>query len=115
MNKPKRMSKIKAALHEHLKTTSKLRKNSFDRAFHNAIYRLGPQCLVSVIDFDDKRYKSFIGLPGYPRDYIGEDKRAVRVHSRMGDIDYIVVHDEEVTTKQCHLLVHGLGDRKSVV
>ena len=127
------MTKIKAALHEHLKTSSKLREDSFNLALDRAIYRLGEQSLFSVVDFDDKRYKKFIELQKlksieiqYPDfsdkgcftnnmkvelniSYIGDDKRAMRIWGLGGALDILCIHGEEVPTRQGHLLVLGLG------
>jgi len=103
------MKKIKAALHEHLKTSSKLKKGSFDKAIEYAIWRLGFHCIFGIADFDDKRYKHFIEMDGFDREYIGEDRRAVRIKSYGDNVDVGIVHGEEVPTKQGHLLVKGLG------
>jgi len=103
------MAKIKAALHEHLRTGSGLGERDFDKTIFTADYRLGHQSMFGVVDFDDKRYKRFIELPGMDRAYVGDDKRAIRLRDK-GDVwDISCVHGEEVPTKQGHLLVLGLG------
>ena len=102
---------MKAALHEHLKTSSKLNDFSFNYAINLAKKRLGSECVFGVIDFNDKRYDKFIGLPGYKRYYIGEDKRAIKAVNSLDNLNAIVVHGEEVPTKQGHVLVIGLGSK----
>jgi len=103
------MVRIKAALHEHLKTSSKIEGLSFNRVVDLARSRLGAECLFSVVDFDDMRYKSFISKQGYEREYIGEDRRGVRIFDQVRRLEVACVHGEEVPTKQGHLLVLGLG------
>jgi len=97
------MAKVRAALHEHLRTSSKLKKGCFNKIFGLANKRLGSNGIFSLVDFDDKRYKYLIGLQGYDRNYIGEDRRAIKAYG------VVCVHGEEVPTKQGHLLVIGLG------
>ena len=103
---------MKAALHEHLQTSSKLDDFSFNYAINLAKERLGLECAFGVIDFNDKRYHSFINLLGYEREFIGEDKRALRVLNLLDNLNIIVVHGEEVPTRQGHVLVMGLGSEQ---
>lgn len=101
---------MKADLHNHLRTSSNIRKSDFNKAINLATERLGRNCMFGIVDFADRRYQHFIELSSrFDREYIGKDKRGVRVYNREEDLNVVVVHGEEVPTKQGHLLVMGLG------
>ncbi len=99
------MTKLRADLHNHLRTSSNLQPEDFNRAIDIARERLGPDGTFSIANFGDKRYEKFAGLRGYERVYVGENNSAVYVPSKK----VLVVKAQEVPTKQGHLLVLGLG------
>ncbi len=96
---------IKAALHEHLRTSSNLKPEDFNKAVDIARRRLGAGGVFALVNFADKRYEHFIESSGYERAYVGEKRNAVYVPEK----DILVVKGQEVPTKQGHLLVLGLG------
>ena len=97
--------KSKASLHEHLRTSSNLQPEDFNQAIDLAAARLGDHGIFALTNFEDKRYEYFTSLPGYSRDYIGENHSAIYIPEKQ----ILVVKAQEVPTKQGHLLVLGLG------
>lgn len=97
---------IKADLHTHLRTGSIFNKRDFNRAIDLAAKRLGTQegAAFALVNFEDKRYEQFIGLPGYEREYVGPDRNAIYIPKKK----VLVVKGQEMPTKQGHLLVLGL-------
>jgi hypothetical protein len=96
--------KSKASLHEHLRTSSDLKPEDFNRAIDVA-NRLGEYGIFAMTNFDDIRYEHFTSLRGYNRNYIGENQNAIYVP----DKKVLVIKAQEVPTKQGHLLALGLG------
>ena len=97
--------KVKADLHNHLKSSSRLDDSYFNLAIDIASERLGPGGTFGMINFDDKRYERFIRSHGYERVYVGENRNAVYVPEK----DILIVKGQEVPTQQGHLLILGLG------
>jgi hypothetical protein len=99
--------RIKADLHTHLRTSSRIRQGDFNRLVDVASQRFGQGDggIVGVVNFNDRRYEHLIGLEGYERDYFGSNKNGVYVPSK----DILIVKGQEIPTKQGHLLVLGLG------
>ncbi len=97
--------KVRADLHNHLRTLSNLRQKDFNIIIDLARQRLGENGIFAFVNFNDKRYERFIGLKGYERDYIREDRTAVYVPEKQ----VLVVKGQEIPTKQGHLLVLGIG------
>ena len=67
------MTKVKADLHNHLRTSSILRNEDFNQAIDLASKRLGSSGIFAMVNFYDKRYENFISLKGYNRDSLGEN------------------------------------------
>ncbi len=99
-----RESRMKADLHNHLRTSDRLYDEDFNRAVDKAQERLGYSSAIAMVNFADQRYEEFIALKGYSRDYIGESKNAVYV-PRKG---VLFIKGQEIPTKQGHVLVLGL-------
>ena len=99
------MAKVKADLHNHLRTSSILRNEDFNQAIDLASKRLGSSGIFAMVNFYDKRYENFISLKGYNRDSLGENANGIYIP----DKDVAVVKGQEIPTKQGHLLVLGLG------
>jgi hypothetical protein len=99
------MIKVKADLHNHLRTRDTFKDEDFNKAIDRASKKLGRGGIFGLINFNDERkYEEFIGLKGYyERDYLGENKNGIYVR------DNYVVKGQEVQTKEGHLLVLGLG------
>ncbi len=99
------MEKIKADLHNHLRTSSILEDSDFNNSIDAAYKKLGNGACFGLINMHDRRYEKFADLKGYDREYIGENKNAIYIPEK----DVLVVRGQEVATKQGHLLVLGLG------
>lgn len=97
--------KVKADLHNHLRTSSNLQQRDFNLAIDTARQRLDENGIFALVNFADRRYEQFIGLPGYERIYLGDKKQGVYVPEKR----VLVVKGEEIGTRQGHLLVLGLG------
>ncbi|MEK6824170.1 MAG: PHP-associated domain-containing protein [Nanoarchaeota archaeon] len=97
--------KIKADLHNHLRTSSILEDSDFNNSIDFASKKLGSGACFGLINMHDRRYEKFSALKGYEREWIGENKNAVYIPEK----DVLIVRGQEVTTKQGHLLVLGLG------
>ena len=99
------MVKVKADLHNHIRTRSPLKEEFFNKTINKARRRLGPGGVWALINFSDSRYETFAGLRGYNR-----------INLRSGiyvpEKDILVVKGQEVPTKQGHLLVLGLEKDK---
>ena len=104
----KNMTKVKADLHNHLKTSNIFKDKDFNRAIDAAYKRLGPGGIFEIVNFNDRRYEEFSNLKGYERVYIGESNNGFYVPEK----DIIVVKGQEVPTQKGHLLVLGLGSNK---
>jgi hypothetical protein len=95
---------INADLHNHLRTSSRIRFRDFNRAVDVASSRLGKGGLVGIVNFSDSRYEDFVNCPGYEREPLGEDYNGVYVPEK----DIYFVKGQEVPTKQGHLLILGI-------
>ncbi|MFA5857040.1 MAG: hypothetical protein WC867_06775 [Candidatus Pacearchaeota archaeon] len=98
------MNKIKADLHNHLRTSSRNYQNDFNKTIDITSSRLGPGGVIGLINFSDKRYESFIDLNGYERVFIGENKNGIYIPEK----NVLVIKGQEVPTKLGHVLVLGL-------
>ena len=101
------MSKVKADLHNHLRTSSRYSEGDFNRAIDIALRKLGEGAVFGVVNFHDRRYEHFINLPGYERQNLGDNKNGIYVPEK----DIYVVKGQEVPTQEGHLLVFGIGER----
>src|SRR3989344_1370623 len=99
------MAKVKADLHNHLRTSSRSYDVDFNRAIDIATRRLGDGAIFGVVNFADKRYEHFTGLRGYERVYVGEKNNGIYVPQQ----NVLVIKGQEVPTNECHILVFGLG------
>ena len=99
------MAKVKADLHNHLRTSSRSYDADFNRAVDIATKRLGVGAIFGVVNFADKRYEHFTGLRGYERVYVGEKNNGVYVPQQ----NVLVIKGQEVSTNEGHILVIGLG------
>ncbi len=97
--------KIKADLHNHLRTTSIFREGDFNKAVDRAARKLGENGLFAMVNFCDRRYEDFVNLRGYDRVPLGEDRNGFYVP----DKKVLIVKGQEVPTKQGHMLAVGLG------
>ena len=97
--------KIRADLHNHLRTSSILKNSDFNNSINSASKKLGPDACFGLINMHDRRYEKFADLKGYEREWIGDSKNGIYIPEK----DVLVVRGQEVTTKQGHLLVLGLG------
>lgn len=95
--------RIRADLHNHLRTRSTWKEGDFNRAINITRKRLGQGGIFGLVNFSDNRYETFSELSGYDRAAVDED-RAIYVPGK----DVIVVKGQEVPTQQGHLLVLGL-------
>lgn len=98
------MEKIKADLHNHLRTSSILENSDFNNSIDVACKKLGSGACFGMINMHDRRYEKFADLKGYDREWIGDNKNAIYIPEK----DVLVIRGQEVTTKQGHLLVLGL-------
>jgi hypothetical protein len=99
---------VKADLHNHLRTSSNLSDSDFNATINTSLRRLGPEGIVGLVNFDDKRYEQFINLKGYERTYVGEKSNGIYAYApRQRGI--FVIKGQEVPTQEGHLLVFGLG------
>ncbi|MEK6800943.1 MAG: hypothetical protein AABY05_03345 [Nanoarchaeota archaeon] len=104
------MVAVKADLHNHLRTSSNIKKSDLNHAVDVAGKRLGSHGIIGLVNFSDKRYEMAICSPGYERDYLGTNRNGVRVYGDKGTV--IIVKGQEFPTKQGHLLVLGLEAEK---
>lgn len=98
------METIRADLHNHLRTSDRLYGGDFNQAIDLARKRLGVSPAIGIVNFSDRRYEEFSGLPGYDRAFVGEGKRAFYVRKP----GVLVVKGQEVPTKEGHVLAFGL-------
>ncbi len=99
------MKKTKADLHNHLRTSSILEDSDFNNSIDVASKKLGAGACFGMINMHDRRYEKFVNLKGYDREWVGDNKNAIYIPEK----DVLVVRGQEITTKQGHLLVLGLG------
>ena len=99
------MMKIRADLHNHLRTSSKFIEGDFNAAINKAREELGEGGIFGMVNFADARYEEFIGLRGYERAPLGDNSNGVYIP----DKKIIIVKGQEVPTREGHLLVLGLG------
>lgn len=97
--------KIKADLHNHLRSSSILKDSDFNSSIDAASKKLGGGATFGMVNVHDRRYEKFADLKGYERVWIGDNKNALYIP----DKDVLVVKGQEVHTDQGHLLVIGLG------
>ena len=99
--------KVKADLHNHLRTSSHFQEEDFNRAVDITYEGLGQGGILGLANFNDSCYEDFsgLGLRGYDRENIGN---AVYVPEK----DILIVKGQEVPTNQGHLLVLCLQQRK---
>ena len=97
--------KVKADLQNHLRTSSNLKQEDFNKAIDLARQRLGENGIFALVNFSDRRYEHFIGFRGYERVYARENRNAVYVPEKQ----VLIVKGQEVPTQQGHLLILGLG------
>ncbi len=88
---------IKAALHEHWRTSSKIKESDFNNIVDTAYKRLGQGGLVGLINFEDNRYEAITELKGYDRENLGN---AVYVPEK----EITIIKGQEIPTKQGHVL-----------
>ncbi|OIO42428.1 hypothetical protein AUJ62_01190 [Candidatus Pacearchaeota archaeon CG1_02_32_21] len=100
--------KVKADLHNHLRTSSIFRDRDFNLALDLACKRLGKNGTFGMINFSDRRYEHFIELRGYDRLEVGNNGNAVYIPEKK----VLVIKGQEIPTKQGHLLVLGLEKDK---
>ena len=94
------MRKVKADLHNHLRTSSNM-KGLFNPAIDIASKRLGAGGIFALVNFEDERYERFSEEKGYERKDLGN---AIYVPEK----DILVVKGQEIPTQEGHLLVLGL-------
>ena len=97
--------KVKADLHNHLRTSSIFSDGDFNRAVDIASKRLGSGGVLGMVNFYDKRYEDFVGLRGYDRYHTGKSANGIHIPSK----NLVIVKGQEVPTKEGHVLVFGLG------
>lgn len=95
---------VKADLHNHLRTSSNLKQEDFNRAIDLAEKRLGKNSIFALANFSDNKYEQFTGLRGYERQYLGENKNAIYVPSKK----VLVIKAQEIPTQQGHVSALGL-------
>ena len=69
------MEKIKADLHNHLRTSSILENSDFNNSVDIASEKLGKGACFGLINMHDRRYEKFADLKGYERVWIGDKKK----------------------------------------
>lgn len=99
--------KVKADLHNHLRTSSRYFERDFNKAVDKASRKLGAGAVLGVVNFSDWRYEHLTNLRGYERQSLGSNKNGVYVPEK----DVYIVKGQEVPTKEGHLLVFGTGER----
>ena len=97
--------KVKADLHNHLRTSSIFRDSDFNKGMDVASKRLGSGGVIGIVNCDDQRYEVISGLRGYNREFVGEQKNGFYVSEK----DVLAVKAQEVATEDGDLLVLGLG------
>lgn len=95
--------KVKADLHNHLRTSSRIEKGDFNKVADIASSRLGSGGVLGIVNFSDRRYENLIDLPGYERVYLGEDRNGVYIPEK----DVFFVKGQEIPTREGHLLSIG--------
>ncbi|MCK5043774.1 hypothetical protein KAR52_02125 [Candidatus Pacearchaeota archaeon] len=98
------MVKIKADLHNHLKTLSGM-NGLFNKTIDKISFSLDVGGLMGLVNYEDKRYESFIGLKGYNRENLGN---AIYIPEK----DILIIKGQEIPTKQGDLLVLGLDENQ---
>ncbi len=100
------MELIKADLHNHLRTFTHAKEGDFDLAVDLAYKRLGLGGILGLVNFVETRYELYSQQKSkYGRRVLGN---AVYVPEK----DILIVKGQEIATKQGHLLVLGLRERK---
>jgi hypothetical protein len=98
------MVKIKADLHNHLRTLSGM-NGLFNKTVDKVRSSLGVGGLIGLVNYEDKRYESFVNQRGYERKNIGS---AIYIPEK----DVVIVKGQEIPTNQGDLLVLGLKENK---
>lgn len=96
---------VKADLHNHLRTSSRIFSGDFDKVAKITRFRLGFDGIIGVVNFSDNRYEKLIQCPGYERVDLENDGSCFYVP----DLDVYIMKGQEVPTKEGHLLVLGIG------
>ncbi len=97
------LKKIKADLHEHWRTPSKIKENDFNNIVNTAHKRLGKGGIVGLVNFEDNRYEAITRLKGYSRENLGN---AVYVPEK----EITLIRGQEIPTKEGHLLSLALPE-----
>ncbi len=92
-----------ADLHNHLTTSSRIPKGTFNQVADLASERLGKFGIVGIVNFSDWRWENLIGQSGYEREYLGKKKNAVYIPEK----EIFFVKGQEIPTREGHLLVLG--------
>lgn len=101
--------KVKADLHNHIRTGRWFKDKDFNLAVDIASERLGTGGIIGLVNSLDKRYETFSGLKGYERVFL-DDKKAIYIPEK----DLTVVRGEEIPTKRGHVLALGLNYDKNL-
>jgi len=97
------MEKIKVDLHNHLKTLSGM-DGLFNKTVDKVRTSLGAEGVIVVVNYEDKRYESFINQKGYDRINIGN---AIYIPEK----NILIIKGQEIPTKQKnHPLIIGLKE-----
>ncbi len=96
-----KLLRIKADLHNHLRSGSYMPNGIFNKVIDKVERRLGAGGMIGLINLEDKRYEEFSQLKGYERQDFGN---AVYIPEK----DIVIVKGQEVQTSDGHLLVLGL-------
>jgi len=96
------MAKIKADLHNHLRTSSNM-EGLFNKVVDKIRERLGSGGIIAVANYNDKRYESFVNQKGYIRENLGN---AIYIPEK----EILIVKGQEIPTKDGDLLILGLKE-----
>ena len=88
------MTRVKADLHNHLRTSSRIYDADFNIAVDITAKRLGEWAIFGVVNFADKGYEHFTGLKGYERIYVGEKNNGIHIQQKK----VLVIKGQEVPT-----------------
>jgi predicted metal-dependent phosphoesterase TrpH len=96
-----RMRPVRADLHNHLKTSSRMLDGDVTEAASVAFNKLGYGGVLGVINFNDDRYEKVLDVSSHAGREIGNA-------TYFAVVDILVVKGQEVPTQQGHLLVIGI-------
>ncbi len=95
---------VKADLHNHLRTSSRVRSGDFNRVIDITSARLGEDAIIGIINRSDQKYENLVNQKGYDREVIEKNGSVVYVPEKK----VYIIKGQEVLSREGSLLVLGV-------